>query len=57
MPSESTYHNLEELLELVAVRLSPEELLEVLEMSMWDLVEKLKDDIESRQEEVERAVR
>lgn len=51
------YHNLTELLDLVAARLTPEELLDVLEMSMWDLVEKLKDDIESKQEEVERAVR
>lgn len=57
MPSEHNYHNLEELLDLVAASLTAEELLDVLDMTMYDLVQVLKDDIESRQEEVERAVR
>jgi transcription initiation factor IIE alpha subunit len=51
------YHNLEELKEMVAAKLSTEQILDILGWEMSDLVEHLKEDINENAEAFEDAVK
>lgn len=52
-----TYHNVEELKELIAARLDIEEILDILGWDMPELIDVLEEYINEKQEEFEAAVR
>jgi hypothetical protein len=52
-----TYHNLEELKELIASELDVDQILDILGWGTWELVEALTDEIRENRDDFEDAIR